>query len=535
MPILLWRQEVDQSLSDTPPVTRSVTLVKVALVLWLGVAMYLQLDQGLADQGDFTRAIEWFTPGPVGVTAHPSSDSPEFFDRYFHCYLPYWQFQTGGIRHALYAADWGRSSTVWLWFPGIVVNRVAYSNRVFYLPILSLLPRLLFFGCLLGLYVWIDARGGRHKLALLLLLGVPLALLLSTTDYLVYLNSFYQETGSMVYFGLWIASLLYLKGRPTSALRGLLCVAALTLLVCAKQSNLYWAPLGTMFLALAWRPWELAGRRILRLTALYVALTGGIICIYTAWTHRPDIFVHSYHGLFHGILTFSEDTSTRLAELGYADSASCVGVHVYDPIATAFLSRHGDRLSPLDALRVAWAEPGALLRMLKYAIDNLQDISLDDLGKFAPFDPRAPSMASFPKDAVLQRCWVPSSTSVLNVWSFVKFHAFPTGYAFLLTVGIYVAVFLAMLRREGFAADLGLIGLMTAVGCLIDPCLAICADGKSCLIKHFFLGNLLFDLATIAFVGAIGLAVLQRLAKGRELAVSGPNGALPAYPSRTEP
>ena len=199
------------------------------------------------------------------------------------------------------------------------------------------------------------------------------------------------------------------------------------------------------------------------------------------------------------------------------------------------MSRHGKQISPLDEARVAWAEPGTLLRMLKYAIDNLQDISLDDLGKFAPFDPRAKSYALAPAEAIVQALVVAGLDKRLERLVVREVSCVSHGLCVPSTVGIYMAVFLALLRGEGFAADLGLIGLMTAMGCLINPCLAICADGKSCLIKHFFLANLLFDVATIAFVGAIGLTVLQRLAKGRELAVSAPAEALPADPFRAEP
>jgi hypothetical protein len=502
---------VDDIQPNSPPAARAEKLVKVALAAWLAVAMYVQLDLGLADQGDFLRAIGWFTPGPVGLDAKPILGAPHFMDRYFYYYLPYWRYHSDAIDHALHAGDWGKTSTGLLWLPGVLVNRLAYSDEVIYLPVVSLLPRLLLFGALLALFAWIDAGGGRHKLALLLLLGVPLTLLLSTTDYLVYLNSFYQETGSIIYLGLWIASLLYLKRRPKSLLRGLLCAAALTLLVCAKASNIYWAVLGVAFLALVWRPWEQCGRRTLRLTALYAALTGGILVTYETCAHnRVHVRLNAYQGLFYGILTFSENPSAHLAKLGYADHADCVGVSVFGPEGARFLKRQGGRLSSLDFLRVAWAEPRAMLRMLKFAIDNLQDISLDYLGNHTAFDPRAKPYAPPPVGITTERWWPPGSVSLLNLWSFVKFHAFPTGYAFLLTIGLYVAVFLALLRREGFSADLALIGLMTAAACIVDACVAICGDGKPELIKHLFLANLLFDLATIAFIAVIGLAVRQR-------------------------
>ncbi len=103
----------------------------------------------------------------------------------------------------------------------------------------------------------------------------------------------------------------------------------------------------------------------------------------------------------------------------------------------------------------------------------------------------------------------------LNVWSWLKFHCFPTGYAFVAAIAAYAVAFAAALRKERFqgpAADLSLIGLMATVACVTDACVTICGDGKASLIKHLFLANLLFDVATIALLGVAGLAVLRRWA-----------------------
>jgi hypothetical protein len=501
-----------------PSSAQAIRLVQAALVLWLAVAMYTQSDVGLADQGDFARASSWCTYGPTGLLGPYEIDSPEYLRRYFQDHLPYWESQTFGLGPTLRGLGDAKTSTAYLWLPGVLFNRCAYSSRVLHLPVVSLLPRLLMVGFLFGLFTWIDAREPRHKLGLLVLLGVPLALMLSTTDCLAYLNSFYQETGSLVYLGLWIASLVFVRHRPESLTRGVLSFGALALLICSKASNVYWIILGLPFLFFLRHRWQWSPRPAVRLTAYYAALSAVLLIAYIFGVYHADLAPrHNYNRLFYGILTFSEDPRARLTELGLEDSVSCVGHTAFTPRAGEFLAQHSSQISPLSTLRVAWAEPAAMLRMLKFAADNMQDLSVDDLGQRTAFDPRprlAPIAPSDPNFRVSeQRWWQPASTRLLNLWSFVKFHAFPTGGAFLLAIAVYIAVFAALRRKEGLLGDLANIGLMTSLGCIVDACVAIGADGRTGLIKHLFLANLLFDVATIALLGVVGLAIPRRRGK----------------------
>ncbi len=85
--------------------------------------------------------------------------------------------------------------------------------------------------------------------------------------------------------------------------------------------------------------------------------------------------------------------------------AACVGTQFYEPVGTEFKANNG-RGSLRDALRVAWTEPRALLRMLMYMARNMQDLALGDLGKVARFDPRYRPV-SVPGDVAIQRWWGP--------------------------------------------------------------------------------------------------------------------------------
>jgi hypothetical protein len=504
---------MDDPLPNPPPAGRAIRFVKIALVLGLVVAIYLQLDVGLADQGDFLRANAWLTAGPVGLDNWLEPNSPQYVTRFFQFYLPYWRYPETPLPQTLWQIGDSHTSTALLWVPGLLLNRLGYSTTVLHMPVISLLPRLLLVGCLFGLFAWIDASRERHKAVLCLLLGVPLVLLLSTTDYLAYLNSFYQETGSMIYLGLWLAALVHLRRRPQSLTRGLVCVGALALLMGAKASNIYWIVVGPAFLMLSWRPWQWSKRRIIPYSALYVAMACGLLATYIRFVNHPEFADrHHYNSLYFGILTFSDDPSARLAELGLGGSESCVGAHAFTPQGLEFVERSSDRLSYLKVLRVAWAEPSAMLRMLLFAADKMQDIIGNEVGRLASGDPRSGHTLAVPYNVAVDDWWNPVSKAVnpMSLWSFVKFYYFPRGYAFLAALVAYAAAFAAILRREGFLGDLAQIGLSTTLACAVDVCVAVCGEGKCGLIKHLFLANLLFDVATIALVAVVGLLVLRR-------------------------
>jgi hypothetical protein len=511
---------MDDLTQNPPPCRRALRCLKIGLVLWLVTAMYVQLDVGLADQGDFLRAASWCTPAPVGLQGWSNWGTPERPRRFFRYYLPYWQSQPYGVGRMLTKVFRAKTSTALLWFPGVLLDRLLYCNDVLYLPIVSWFPRLLLVGALFALFAWIDTGPERHKAAVHLVLGVPLVLLFSATDYLVYFNSFFQETGSFVYLVAWIASLLYLRRRPRSVARGALCLAALVLLVCAKLSNVYWVAAGLPFLVFLWRPWPWPRRQITRWGLCYAATGSVVMAAFFSCGRCGELAPHhEFNSLFSGILSFSYNPSARLAELGLGDAADCVGKPWCTPVGMKFLARNGDRLSYLLTLRVAWAEPAAMLRMLKYTADNTQDLSTEELGRHALFDPlAAPLSVSHPllrllagayRNPCTQRWWDPEKTSPLNFWSYVKFHVFPTGYPLLLALAAYAAVFTACLRKGGLLADLALVGLMCAVACAADACVAICGEGITGLIKHLFLANMLFDFASIAMLGAIALVVLR--------------------------
>ena len=196
----------------------------------------------------------------------------------------------------------------------------------------------------------------------------------------------------------------------------------------------------------------------------------------------------------------------------------CLGQSAYSLIGSRCVSRYQSRLSYLKVLGVFLREPMVITRMAQYVADQMQDISLEYLGKYAADDPRAQALR-IPPETEGGRWLEPAPLTPLNGWTKIKFAGFPRGSVLWLTFLLYLGLFGYALKRGGVYRDLSLIGLFTTIACLVDMGVAVMGDGKRDLIKHLFLSNLLFDIASIAFLNLLIVSSLEivrsRLGPGR--------------------
>ena len=485
--------------------SRVQTLIKAGLILCLIAAMYLQRDVGMADNGDFTRSMGWISPGPVGIEPNwPAAGTEEWVERFNNYWLPYWKLD--------WQAERPTTSSFLLWLPGAVFNYLFYSRTVLYLPLLSLFSRLILLGILL-MFIWIGSNS-RYATLLLLSLGVPVVLLWTNTEYIAYFNSFYLESASFVFLFLLLSSLLFLKRRPS--LVSMLCsLAAVLLLATAKPANFYWPMVAVPFVFYVWSP----GFPRKKGSSLSLGLAGlGIICLFTFLsslvTSAGSNQANPYNSLFDGVLRFSRDPSAHLRDLGMETAEECVVTTAFTPTGAACLVKYQNKISYKNTVLILSREPLILFRMLGFALDTMQDLSVDYLGKYAIDDPRSQTSPPVVTGDEQQRFWPPTAESgLLNAWASLKFRLFPTGYALAFVLICFLAWFLWNMKRTGLIQDLALIGLLCTVACLVDMTITILGDGMVEVVRHLFLANLLFDVALLAFLNSILLAGLQRLEK----------------------
>jgi hypothetical protein len=474
------------------------------LVGLVAAALFGQAHLGLADNGDFKRELRVYSPKPVGFDVNlPPRDTPERHARFFRFYLPGWEFRWHAARP--------HSSIHLFWLPGAALNRLFLSADVLLLPWLSFLPRLL----LVVLYAVVAFAAALQPLrrfaSLALALLVPLGFMLTTTEYAALLNSGYTETASLVFLLLFLAGLALLGHRGGVAAQ-VLCLGSLLCLAAARAGNIYWALLGPAAFVLLWRgrrdprPSPAASAAVFAELALFIGIAAFLL------THL-QLPANRYNSLYYGALRFSRQPAAHLERLGLQRTAPCVGVLPWKDEGRRLIETGSHRLRFANTVRVLVHEPLVYPRLLLHAFRNMQDISLDYLGRY-PRGLDRPSESRFdPKTHARcqeTRCWLRRRAAALNLWARLKYAAFPRGALLVLILAFFLATFASLsLRARPAGALLARLGLLVTLAIPLDVTVAVLGDGCYELIKHLLLANVLFDLALILFAASTALTFAE--------------------------
>ena len=454
------------------------------------IGTVLQLHVGLADNGDYTRLMQWFSTGPSGFAANwPPEGSAAHEDRFFNDVLAFWKLDFP------FASRW-ISSVLLVWLPGLLLNVLLFSPDTLYLPLLSVTPRLF-----LLLFLWLTLRhvgreGGRAAPLLYAVVGIPLVFLSFNTDYVAYFTSFYQEPASLIGLALILLAIGYYTGKGDSRWRPWLSAAAVLFMTTAKLSNIHWALLA-MLLLLPWR--ELRHRR--RRLALYVLLIGVLPTAFSLL--QSSLYgtrtVNAYQSIYCGGLLFSSRPASHLERLGMSDGLQYIGHHAYGPEGKEAMSRYPDRMSHRTVVDILAHEPVIAWRMLTFAADSMQQAELTHLSKRVLYNrPDAPRPWAR---------WTPAAAaqaSPLDSWSRLKRGVFPRGQA-LIAGTVFLLLLFARARksRNLLLRRFASVGMLLGLGLLADMWMQIFGDGQRDLIKHLYLANICWEGMLIAALGAL--------------------------------
>ncbi|MDT8322497.1 MAG: hypothetical protein RRA94_00185 [Bacteroidota bacterium] len=470
-----------------------------ALLLLVAVTgTSLQLHVGLADNGDYTRLMQWFSSGPSGFAENwPPEGSAAYDDRFYNNVPAFWKLDFP------FASRWV-SSVLLLWLPGLLLNVLLFSTDTLYLPLLSIAPRLF-----LLFFLWLLLRhfareGGRAAPLLYAVVGIPLVFLSFNTDYVAYFTSFYQEPASLIGLCLILLAIGYYTGRGDSRGRPWLSAAAVLFMTTAKLSNIHWALLAMLLLV----PWRLLWHRRRRL-ALYVLLIGilptGFSLLQSSLYGTRT--VNAYQSIYCGGLVFSSRPASHLQRLGMSDGLQYIGHHAYGPEGKEAMLRYPDRMSHRTVADILLHEPAITWRMLVFAADSMQRAELTHLSKTVLYNQSA-----------AQRPWArwtpvaAAQASPLDGWSRLKRSVFPRGRALIAGTLLLLLVFLrARKSRNLLLRRFASVGVLLALGLLADMWMQIFGDGQRDLIKHLYLANICWDGMLIA-----GLGALAAMLKGSE-------------------
>lgn len=487
--------------------TKAERIIKYLLLIWFMVAIYFQHNTGLADNGDFTRSMKWIVSDPIGVTTDwQAVGNEEWFKRFYRYWIPYWKIKVD-------LSNLPRTSAILVWAPGVLLNYLFYSSEVLYLSSLSLLPKLILFFVLLLLFRWINL-GGEYRIVLLFGLGFPLTFLFTSTDYIAYFNSFYQESTSFVFLFLLLASVLFLIHRPTHFSLFISLIVTL-LLATSKPAYIYWASLTVpLLIYLRYSRQEMRYYRMVIL--VYAILLSAFFTLVSVLvTKAGSETVNPYHSLFHGALTFSDKPLEHLDTIGMNRNAlKCIGKNAFTRIGSFCHSKYEAQLSYKNTLMVLFKEPLVVYRMLRYVLNNMQNVP-SYLGKYSFDDPRitisSPSKKVVDKSSLISM----GGQKLLNLWVKLKIRIFPKGQLLFFVLICFMFWFIMRMKCTGIHRDLAIIGLLSTIGCMIDMMVAIIGDGRHEIIKHLFLSNVLFDIGFIAFVNSVWIWLINLVKRER--------------------
>jgi hypothetical protein len=467
--------------------------IHIVLISFVMGAWSLTRDIGLADNGDFSRVMTVFTSGPVGFTINwPNSDTPDYRRRFFEYFLPEWKL------------DWPSSpmvtsSALLLWWPGVALSQLFYSPDVLYLPIMSLpsLGVLLF--CFWKLLQWIENNGPN---VLYLTLAVPFALIITDANYIAYLNSFYQDGPAFVFTVALLASLFFYIEKK-SGLALLVCAIACLFLATSKAAFFYWPIVGMGVCGL------LADNVRHRLAAAGL----GIVCLVASiWLMpaTPDLRTNSAgQAIINGVLVFSDAPSQRFEEVGIVNKFACVGNDIFTRQGEECFNNYRSWMNYETVLRITMAEPLIAARMFQYSALRMQ-IAKVNLGHYQNGDSRVGN---------IRNPIVAPVPAALAIMSNIKTY-FPTDYLlnFTLCVGLLLSGLLSLYSNK--LVSISTISWIALLACVCEMTVAIFGNGRSDIIKHLFIANVLFDIGFIACAN-VGAWHLFR--------------AIAAYRSRTHP
>ena len=468
------------------------------MLLWFLIAHGLQFRAGLADNGNFSAAITSFSSGAAGFEQNwPESGTQEWRERFFNYWLPEWK-----LDWKLHPAE-VKTSTALLWIAGAVLNTLIYSAQILYLPVVSLVPRILLLAALLLFFRWADGQEN-HRLFHLLGIGIPLTLLFTSFDYTAWFNSFYLETGAFIYLVLLLISLVSFIKRRTIA-NTLLSILFLALLAASKASNIYWPvlvmPLITyiLFKDTEFRTWI----RLLFMGALAASMMYVSIRVIDSITLPRS----EYNAFFNGLLLYSEHPSEQLLEAGFdEDAVRCIDQNTFTEIGAECLQQYQSQLHFRNTLNAYLREPAVIFPVMQYLLKNMQTVGLDTLGKFAIDDPRSEGSCTMP--------------AALNVIGWLQTHLFPIGILLGVVLLCFVAWFSFLIRLNLYIRELSILGLVTTLGMVLDMLTQFISYGNQDMIRHLFLANLLFVVAGILFLNSLALVGYQYLKQRKEAKVS---------------
>ncbi len=454
---------------------RPSVLLAAACLLLLSCLLLVPPTLGIADNGDYARIMVFFD-----LTHAPK----EWGDRYFGHLNPSYVFD--GVESRKYAApDFPCSA---LLFTGIAVGiNSLFRNQGFNLLILGALQCVVF---ALAVF-WMSVATRQYRGTFRTVTALLAIIVFTDIAYSAYLNSFYGEAASLLFFLLVLAS----GFQVCTAQRRLILwtgvyIACSAGFLLAKYQNLLLLPFVLVF---AWRALAryagVAASRLFLMAALVLCYAG-----YRFWLSSPASVNEAvlYNSVFNGVLVDSASPERDLEELGLDPTwVKYAGSTAFQPTSLRFQPEFAQyfikKINVTTLFRFYLKRPARLWSAMRRGLQYSYTMRPPESGNYQKSAGHPPGTKS--------NTWA--------MWSTARIALLPPSLLFLF---LLIAAYLAILIREWRSNDAPALRLAIDLGFTI-PAMAMLqlllisiTDGVGDLVKHGFLFNMFVDVMLVVLI-----------------------------------
>jgi len=462
---------------DRQPLSPLVALI----ILVYAILAPMLINTGIADNGDFSRSMQWFIEKPAAFETNWPSDDATWDRRFTKFWIDEWTLK----QHPEFSGIESRSSAQLLNMAGIASNAIAGAitgNADYSLRMASIPARIIDVAAFAALAVLLYTVTGSTALTSLTMFFV--AVILLDVSYKAFFNSFYEERASLLYLTTLVpATAMAFKAGSGRVWK---VVFAVTLALFAS-SKAQFAPSPAILLIVylghaivSSPPGRQSKRGLLSVVGLFVVPQLIALASTTGYEFRN---VNAYNATFIGALTFSDDPVRHLGNFP-PEASSCVGVNAYEAGTCfkemALLASHG------KVVGIYLTDLPALGRAIDFAAEGMNDIALGDYGKRH-------------LDGLITPVIEPS------LWTGIK-RLMPAGLWFYAMAAALSGALLPLSRVAGLRSFALTAQFLSAIA-VSQTLITVVGDGRAEIGKHLLVGNFAFDLALVLTVALAAHAV----------------------------
>jgi hypothetical protein len=456
--------------NDHQPLPAAVALI----ILAYAMLAPMLINTGIADNGDFSRSMQWFIEKPAAFAANWPADDAEWDRRFTKFWIDEWTLKPDA---ELYGME-SRSSAQLLNMAGIAANAVANAiagNEDYSLRIASIPVRIAEIAAFATLAVLLYAATGSPALTFVTLFFVSAILL--DVSYKAFFNSFYEERASLLYLTILVpATVMAFKAASGWGWKAGFAVA----LALFASSKAQFVPTPAILLIvyllqtyISGAPGLMSRRGLATAAVLFLVPQAIALASTSGYEFRS---VNAYNAAFLGALTFSDDPGRHIGDFP-PDAVRCVGVSAY-AAGTCF-----EQLAPLvthgKVIGIYLTDLAALGRAVGFAADAMHDIALPQYGKGH-------------LDGLITPLIEPA------LWTGIK-RLIPGGIWFYAMALATSGLLLPLSRSAGLRPFVLAAQFLCAIA-VSQTVITVVGDGRAEIQKHLLTANFAFDLAVVLTV-----------------------------------